>query len=433
MTSYDSATWKSIAAFSSKVEESLKKSGLLLTMGGEPTFVPLKPEGSEWATTAHGPTKLDYARRFACQLIEEFYPGATLLMTYGKQYPGEPLPRWALLIQWLKEGSAAWKNSKLIRKDTQMGSHTLADAEKFISAFAQKIGISSNHIYYGLEQAETQSLSGLVLPLDNIDGAWIGDDWTAAVELEKTADKKCLSLFPGDSLIGLRLPLHKLAENTRRRAFTAEIREGTLTLFIPPLALDSYVQLLPLIETTLEQTHLKDIVLSGYAPPADPRLSVIGLASDPGVIEINLAVCNTWAEYDTQIHNLYPAAKKVGLCARKLQFNGRETGTGGGAHIVFGGPIGLTSPFFAFPALLPSIIRYWQHHPALSYVFTGQYMGPSSQAPRIDESTFEALYEFEIAFEGAERLSNPWNLPLFDLLFRDLLMDRTGNTHRAES
>ncbi|MEO5959307.1 MAG: transglutaminase family protein, partial [Opitutaceae bacterium] len=207
---------------------------------------------------------------------------------------------------------------------------------------------------------------------------------------------------------------------------------GTLTIFIPPLLLASYVALLVAIEETLAELKLHDVVLAGYAPPADPALPTVGLASDPGVLEINVSPCATWLEYDRQLEQLYAAAKTCGLCARKVQFNGREVGTGGGAHLVFGGPAGLLSPFFAFPALLPSIIRYWQHHPALSYAFTGAYMGPSSQAPRIDESTFEALYELEIACTGAETLGSPQNLALFDLLFRDLLMDRSGNTHRAE-
>ena len=149
-------------------------------------------------------------------------------------------------------------------------------------------------------------------------------------------------------------------------------------------------------------------------------------------MEINVAPCATWADYDHQLAQLYTAAASVGLCARKLQLNGREVGTGGGAHLVFGAPPGLYSPFFAFPALLPSVIRYFQRHPALSYAFTGAYMGPSSQAPRIDESTYEALYELEIACAAAESLGTPQNLPLYDLLFRDLLMDRSGNTHRAE-
>ena len=115
----------------------------------------------------------------------------------------------------------------------------------------------------------------------------------------------------------------------------------------------------------------------------------LGFASDPGVIEVNLAVCATWRDYARQMDELYTAARAAGLCAHKFQFNGRETGTGGGAHVVFGGPVGELSPFFLHSALLPSIIRYFQHHPALSYAFSGAYLGPSSQAPRIDESTFE--------------------------------------------
>jgi len=165
---------------------------------------------------------------------------------------------------------------------------------------------------------------------------------------------------------------------------------------------------------------------------ADTRLITLGLASDPGVLEINLYPCKTWSQYDIQLKQLYAAVETIGLSGRKLQFNGRVVGSGGGAHIVFGGPEGLLSPFFAFRSFLPSVIRYWQHHPALSYAFTGAYMGPSSQAPRIDESTYEALYELEIACNGCDHVVSAQNLGLYDLLFRDLLMDRSGNTHRAE-
>ena len=241
-----------------------------------------------------------------------------------------------------------------------------------------------------------------------------------------------IPLFAGESPAGLRLPLGQLGEKNLRRALTAEIRTGTLTIFVPPLLLASYLALVAQIEAALAALKLRDVVLAGYAPPPHPALPTIGFASDPGVLEINVSPCDTWADYDKQLAQLYAAASAGGLCARKLQLNGRETGTGGGAHLVFGGPTGLLSPFFAFPKLLPSIIRYWQHHPALSYAFTGAYMGPSSQAPRIDESTFEALYELEIACAGAESIGSPQNLGLFDLLFRDLLMDRSGNTHRAE-
>jgi uncharacterized protein (DUF2126 family) len=241
-----------------------------------------------------------------------------------------------------------------------------------------------------------------------------------------------LRLLAGESLAGLRLPLGDLGEDNLHRALTAEARDGVLTIFVPPLLAADYVALLAAIEGTLERLDLGDVVLAGYAPPPDPALPTVGLASDPGVLEINVSPCATWVEYDAQLEQLYVAAHAVGLCARKLQFNGREVGTGGGAHLVFGGPADLLSPFFAFPALLPSIVRYWQRHPALSYAFSGSFLGPSSQAPRIDESTYEALYELEIACAGAETMGTPQNLPLFDMLFRDLLMDRSGNTHRAE-
>jgi uncharacterized protein (DUF2126 family) len=295
-----------------------------------------------------------------------------------------------------------------------------------MAALAARLGVGTGTLLPCHEAAAPGSVAGYVLPLDHDGLSWRSDDWRPALKADTAR------LFPGDSLLGLRLPLGELGEKNLRRALTLEARDGTLTVFIPPLTFDAYAILLALIEDCLAELGLRDAVLAGYAPPLDPRLPTIGLASDPGVIEVNLAVCATWADYDHHLGQIYAAAEKTGLCARKLLFNGREQGTGGGAHLVFGGPVGLTSPFFAFPALLPSMIRYWQHHPALSYAFTGQYMGPSSQAPRIDESTFEALYELEIACAGAERLGSAGNLPFFDLLFRDLLMDRSGNTHRAE-
>ena len=423
---YPAATWSAIRACGDAVEASFAQSGVLFTMGGEPTFIPHDPQGPEWNTAALGPTKLDYARRFARQLIETAYPGALILETSGKHYPGEPLPRWAILVQWRADGTPLWNDITRLRGDTDSGRHTLKHAHAVITALAKKLSVSTEGILPTHDTAEPNANAGYVLPLDHDGEAWISDNWTSALKQDSAA------LFPGDSLIGLRLPLGSLSEKNLRRALTVEVKNGAVTLFIPPLLLEAYVELIAALEAVLVAQKLKDVVLAGYAPPLDPRLPTIGFASDPGVIEVNLAVCENWAAYDRQIDHIYKAAAKTGLTARKLQLNGRTTGTGGGAHLVFGGPLGLVSPFFAFPTLLPSAIRYFQHHPALSYAFTGQYMGPSSQAPRIDESTFEALYELEIACQGAEQFGSPQNFALFDLLFRDLLMDRSGNTHRAE-
>ncbi len=425
---YAAPTWKSLLACGDAVETSLKRSHVLLTMGGEPTFVPVSPNGVEWQTAALGPTKLGYARKLARELVRTAFPGSVILETSGKHYPGEPLPRWTLLIQRRVDGQPVWHDIKLLRADNETGTHKPAQAKKFIETLARSLGVDPTSALPFAETAAPGAITGYVLPLDQPVGTWITDDWTAV--FPRSAPP--IPLFPGESPAGLRLPLGQLGEKNLRRALTAEIRAGSLTIFIPPLLLASYLALLPQIEDALATLKLHDAVLAGYAPPPDPKLPTIGLASDPGVLEINLTPCGTWADYNKQLEQLYAAATACGLSARKLQFNGREVGTGGGAHLVFGGPVGLLSPFFAFPALLPSIIRYWQHHPALSYAFTGAYMGPSSQAPRIDESTFEALYELEIACAGAESLGTPQNLGLFDLLFRDLLMDRSGNTHRAE-
>ncbi|HTB80476.1 MAG TPA: transglutaminase family protein [Opitutaceae bacterium] len=425
---YPAETWGKIRTFGDVVEVSLDRAGVRLTMGGEPTFVPLTPDGAEWQTAALGPTKLGHARRLAHALIADTFPGAVILETSGKHYPGEPLPRWALLIQRRADSSPIWRNLSRLRADTRPGDHRPDHAENFLRRLAQKLSLPADFILAADEPQKPGTPAGFVLPLDHEGGAWRSDRW----EVKNQKIPGSLALLAGDSLIGLRLPLGELAEQNLRRAVTAELRDGALTIFIPPLLTEQYLALLAMIEDVLTGLGLQGCVLAGYAPPPDPALPTIGLVSDPGVIEVNLAPCATWSGYDQQLAQLYAAAEKTGLCARKLQFNGRETGTGGGAHLVFGGPQESTSPFFTLPTLLPGLIRYWQHHPALSYVFTGQYMGPSSQAPRIDESTFEALYELEIACAGAEKAGTPSNLALFDLLFRDLLMDRSGNTHRAE-
>ncbi|HEY0269171.1 MAG TPA: transglutaminase family protein, partial [Methyloradius sp.] len=287
-----------------------------------------------------------------------------------------------------------------------------------------------------------------------------------------------LYLLAGDSPMGLRLPLASLPELLpadvdpafpvdpfaelaelpdvtapgivakrilkekplpREVVFTAlcvQVRDGRLHVFMPPVVrIEDYLALIATVEQTAAELNLK-LWIEGYTPPRDARIKVLSVTPDPGVIEVNIHPSSTWRELVDKMTILYEEARQTRLGTEKFMLDGRHTGTGGGNHATLGGATAADSPMLRRPDVLKSLITYWQNHPALSYLFSGTFIGPTSQSPRVDEARDDNLYELAIAFQQMDKVlpeteesERPW---LVDRLLRNLLVDLTGNTHRAE-
>jgi uncharacterized protein (DUF2126 family) len=574
---YSEDAWMEVLALGDEVDRRLVEGDVRLTMGGEPTFVGVHDrDAPEWNTDALGPTKRGFATELVQKLRAEYGDGGFLHFGQGKWYPGEQLPRWALGIYWRTDGHPCWHNPDLFADERVQSQYTTEDAQRFTQTLAHKLGLDDQYITPGYEdtwyylwrerrlpvnvdpfdaklddemervrlrRVFSQGLDktvGYVLPLKAGEVAG-GPRWTTGPWFLR--DER-MYLVPGDSPMGLRLPLDSLpwvsqadypyaieqdhfaerkplphaaalraqyshhARHTHydhnighhinthvggggfaqggtvglqtgigqdgfvpttahpipakdqsahwitRTAICVEVRDpsrangpavelkamenpqGLIYVFMPPLGdLEDYLELLSAIEATAEELGVR-IVLEGYPPPRDVRLKVLQVTPDPGVIEVNIHPAHSWLEIVEHTEFLYKVAFESRLSAEKFMTDGRHTGTGGGNHIVMGGATPADSPFLRKPELLASLILYWHNHPSLSYLFSGMFIGPTSQAPRVDEARNDQIYELEIALreiqKNREKFGNdmpPW---IVDRTLRNLLIDVTGNTHRSE-
>ncbi len=514
---YTERQWRGILDAGAAVERALVAGDVRLTLGGEPTFVSASDgDAAEWNSDALGPTKRSYAGKLMRRLAKLWAPGAALSYGVGKQYPGEQLPRWALHAYWRADGEPVWRDAALLADPERgRGAALPDDAAAFAAALAQRLQVDPGAVlpayedvhYYlwkehrlpanvvaddsrlrdPLERARmtrifSQGLAspvGSVLPLRRSERTGVRRWQTAAW----TFRDDVMFLVPGDSPIGLRLPLESLpwadpgsiepafesdpmaavepfalqaALQTQaaasvdaapveqvllvvgrgepglvRTALAVEARGGVLHVFLPPLTdVGDWIELVAAIEATAAEV-VQPVVIEGYQPPHDARLSTFSVTPDPGVIEVNIQPSSIWADQVLRTEQLYEEARQVGLACEKFMIDGRHVGTGGGNHVVMGAVRVEDSPFLRRPDLLKSLLGFWHNHPSLSFAFSGLFIGPTSQHPRVDEARDDAVNELEIAFAQIEPFAAtpPWRT---DRLLRNILIDMTGNTHRTE-
>ncbi len=410
-----------LSAAATDAEEILARHNVQLTLGGEPTYVPENPEGNEWSVSALGPTKLRYAYALADALIDSNLPEAVPIYSPGKCYPGEVNPRWIVILFWNRDGSPLVPSMAV--RPAPGGRLSPKRVERFRTSLLKRFKFRRGWLRC-IDPFEPKRCVW-ALPIDYLEnGRYESPNWRLGSELD---------LIRSEGPAGLRLPLQDIPSDICKRALTIEIRQGFLEIFLPPFSQKGFLDCLEQCVAVARENGVGPIRFSGY-PPRDSadKWSKLGIAADPGVLEINLPPCHGWNEYRWWISTLESATQRVGLRSCKTLPSGQTIGTGGGNHVLFGGPSFDDHPFFSRPAWITSILRYWQHHPSLAYLFTGQYVGPSSQAPRPDESA-AALYDLEMAYRFLEGLPPGDHRYLISETLRHLHTDSSGNTHRCES
>jgi uncharacterized protein (DUF2126 family)/transglutaminase-like putative cysteine protease len=482
---FSDGAWVRVREVAHAIDQDLNDQDIRLTMGGEPTYVGIdEPESPQWNIEALGAIKRTRGLALIRRLRERTAPGGLLHFGQGKWYPGEQLPRWAFHCISRNDGVPVWENADLIAREEDDAGYGTADSLAFLQALTHRLEVSSENILPAFDpdtgEGDPVEPAGYILPLRRRQPsgrlAWSSQLWSARPER--------LVLSYGDSPIGYRIPTETMpfvapddlvyeyeydgdtpserivipsapdrrmdlfdqeplpdplpplsstsetATELIRPSLCVQARDGRLCIFLPYVPnLPDYLNLISAVEDTCQYLE-KTVWIEGYTPPADPRLRAFSLTPDPGVLEVNLPPTSNWDELEEINALLADEAHLNRLIAGKFAYDGSHLATGGGSHIVIGAATVPDSPLLRRPDLLRSMVTFWQNHPSLSYLFSGMYVGPTSQYPRVDEARVDALYELEVAFSHLPEGECPPYI--LDGLFRNLLVDVTGNTHRAE-
>jgi uncharacterized protein (DUF2126 family) len=456
MSVYSPADWQSIDTLGQVVEQDLQRLGVGLTMGGEPTYVSATDFLSlQWRYQALGDDKRRLGEQLLRRLQQHFAPSSALLhYGIGKLYPGEPFPRWALGCFWREDGQPLWRRTELLSPAPPLA-RPWATATLLMGKLTEALGLPPERAMV-VHDGDSHRPVGYVLPILPVatpgGSVWASCSWTFTVATPH------LQLVPGQTPAGMRLPLGQLRpgaelateapgtladppvqvtadgpvlpDNSIQVALCLEVRHGLIHVFMPPLfAVRGYVDLLGTLEQ-VAATLQQPLVVEGYRPPLNQGIQGFQITPDPGVLEVNIHPASSWAELVDLHTTLDQAAAACGLATLRQGRDGCPLDTGGGAHITLGAKQPHHSPLLRRPDLLRSFVTYWQHHPSLSYLFAGQFVGPTSQSPRVDEAHPDDLEPLAMAFALLDP-GDPLPPEVVDHLLHHLLVDVTGNTHRA--
>ncbi|MGB7990203.1 MAG: transglutaminase family protein [Candidatus Methylophosphatis roskildensis] len=398
-------------------DQALAKGGFDIWVGAEPTFTDRFSDHVQWISAALGDDKLVRAERLLLRLASET-PGAALMRSVGRRYPGEDMPRWSLGLLACRDGSAIWNGppdpllvtSNLPPPDLaqfQAGILTAAKAHGFEAEPVESTGDDDLRLLLHERQTPAPGVHDVRLTRPSCH-----DELAAESGLHDELSDEGLYLFVLRGQVTpvgevLRLELPALGDVSRLR------------------------RVLALIAAAAQSAQLPTLILAGYPPPVDADIAWTTITPDPAVIEINSAPFPDCARLLRFSRGLFAAAAIERLAPYRLHFNGEVGDSGGAGQITLGGPAPLGSPFFVYPNTLPGWIRYVNHHPALSYFFAHDYIGAFGQSVRIDERDREHFDELGLALHllAAEDRPEP------ELIWRALspfLADISGNTHRAD-